>query len=50
MNSAQFIALQDFILGFLWLPIEVWMVPFVAGGVLLALYEAMMRIVRERLL
>lgn len=50
MTPEQFLALQTYLVTALWPLITLWMVLFVAGGFLLALYHAMDKIVRERLL
>lgn len=50
MTFEQFALMQDYLIAYLWPPIVLWMVLFVAGGIMLALYHAFSRVVRERLL
>lgn len=50
MTFPQFVTLQDQLVGFLWPAIELWLILFVAGGFLLALYHAMTQIVRAKFL
>jgi hypothetical protein len=50
MTYNEFLLLQEYLVAALWPLIELWMVLFVAGGFLLALYHAMSMIVRTRIL